>query len=142
MFEAIMEAVVRVLTALVLALISVGGTWILRKIGDRVQTANIRRAVEDVIRITQMTVGELQQTVVEGLKAAHEDGKLTETEVKALQETLLNHVAERLSDPVCNLIEGAGIDIESVIQGAAEDWINSMKSVYGAVAVAEVTAAD
>lgn len=130
MFEAIMEAVVRVLTALVLALISVGGTWLLRKIGDRVQTANIRRAVEDVIRITQMTVGELQQTVVEGLKAAHEDGKLTETEVKALQETLLNHVAERLSDPVCNLIEGAGIDIESIIQGAAEDWIGAMKGVW------------
>lgn len=128
MFNALIEAAVRVLTAVVLALISIGGTWLLRKLGAKVQTANIRRAIEEVIRITELTVGELQQTVVEGLKAAHEDGKLTETEIKALQETLLNHVSARLSDPVCNLIEGAGIDMESLIQGAAENAIHYFKT--------------
>ena len=126
-FEAVMEATVRVLTAVLLALISVGGTWILRKIGDKVQMAHIRNAMEDVIRITQITVGELQQTVVEGLKAAHEDGKLTETEIKGLQESLLNHVVMRLSNPTINVIESASIDLESLIQGVAEDWINTMK---------------
>ena len=133
-FDTIIDAVVRVLTAVLLALISAGSAWLLRKIGDKFQTANIRNALEDVIRITQITVGELQQTIVEGLKAAHEDGKLTETEIKALQETLLNHVSERLSAPTCSLIESAGIDLESLIKGAAEDWINTTKSIDAAEA--------
>ena len=135
LFDALVDTIVRVLTAVLIALISAGGAWILRKIGDKVQTANIRNALEDVIRITQITVGELQQTIVEGLKAAHEDGKLTETEIKALQETLMNHVVERISAPTCTLIESAGIDLESLIQGAAEDWINTMKSIETAGAV-------
>ena len=142
MFDTLMEAAVRVLTALVLALISVGGTWLLQKLGQRVEARNVRNAVEEVIRIAELTVGELQQTLVEGMKAAHKDGKLTQGEIAELQGKLLDHVVMRISTPTCHVIESAGIDLESLIQGAAENWITFMKGAGAPIRTTDPTDAD
>jgi len=128
-FDVLIDTVGRVLGALLLALIEVGGAWLLTKLAKHMETKNISAAVDEILRIAKMTVGDLQQTLVEGLKAAHEDGKLTEFEIKEIQTELMRRVKERMAPSTCNLITGAGIDLESLISGAAEDWLSAIKGI-------------
>ena len=77
MADIIMESVVQIVVTLMLTLIGVLGTWLTLKLGKKEELAAINVAQQEVIRLAHLTVEELQQTLVEGLKAAHEDGKLT-----------------------------------------------------------------
>ena len=106
--------------ALLIMLIGALGTWITAKIGKKQEYANINTAQQEVVSMAQQTVSELQQTVVEGLKAAHEDHKLTKEEITALGETLIQKTMEKMSTPTKNLLNTAGVDIIALIQGAGE----------------------
>lgn len=128
-FDVLIDTAGRVLGALLLMLIDVGGAWLLTKLAKRMDTKNISAAVDEALQIAKMTVGDLQQTLVEGLKAAHEDGKLTEFEIKEIQTELMRRVKERMAPSTCNLITRAGIDLESLISGAAEDWLSAIKGI-------------
>ena len=75
-----------------------------------------------------ITVGELQQTIVDDLKANAADGKLTKEEIAMLGEKLVEKTLEKMSQPVYNLLNAAGTDIIALIKGAGEDWINSLKN--------------
>ena len=70
-----------------------------------------------------MTVRELQQTLVEGLKAAHEDGKLTKDEIAMLGKKLLEETVKKMSAPAADLLAAAAVDLNALIRGAGESWI-------------------
>lgn len=108
------------------ALIGVAGAWALAKIGQNKNLANLNIAIGQVIDAAQQTVGELQQTVVDGLKAAAPDGKLTNVQIAALKQQLLQKTSEKLTAPVVQMLEAAKLDVNALIQGAAEDLINNM----------------
>lgn len=108
------------------AMIGVAGAWALAKIGQNKNLANLNIAIGQVIDAAQQTVGELQQTVVGGLKAAASDGKLTEAQIAELKRQLLRRTSEKLTAPVVQMLEAAKLDVNALIQGAAEDMINSM----------------
>ena len=74
-----------------------------------------------------MTVRELQQTLVERLKAAHEDGKLTEDEIAMLGTELLEGTIKKTSAPAADLLAAAAVDVTALIQGAGESWIAQLK---------------
>lgn len=127
MFEVIMENIINIVGALLMMLIGVLGTWITSKIAKRTELATINAAQQELIFLAQQTVGELQQTIVNKLKAASDDGKLTDVEIKALGKALLEKTVEKLSNPSKELLNAAGVDIVALIHGAGEDWINSLK---------------
>ena len=77
--------------------------------------------------MAQQTVMELQQTVVDNLKAASADGKLTKEEIAELKELLLDGAMDKLSDTAKNMLTAAGVDISAVIRGAGEAFIRQMK---------------
>lgn len=82
----------------------------------------------------QTTVGELQQTTVEAMKAAAADGKLTEDQIRTLKADLLRMTREKLAEPTVQLLEAAKLDINAMIQGAAEDLINQMHTTQQLIA--------
>lgn len=127
MFEVIMENLVNIIGALLMTLIGVLGTWLTGKIAKRTELATINAAQQELIFLAQQTVGELQQTVVNGMKEYSEDGKLDKEDIMLLGRELIEKTMAKLSEPTHQLLNAAGVDIVALIHGAGEDWINSLK---------------
>lgn len=127
MYEIIMETVVQIVATLLLTLIGVLGTWLTVKISKKAELSSIAVATNEATRAAQTTVLELQQTTVEAMKAAHEDGKLTEDEIKNLSAMLLEKALDKMSEPAKALLMAAGVDISAIITGAGEAMIGAMK---------------
>lgn len=123
----LIESGVEIVSSVCIALIGAFGAWLTLKLGQNAKLSSIHKAQQEVIALTQQTVGELQQTVVDGLKAAHKDGKLTADEIKALGTELLDKTVVKLSTAAVNLLEAAKVDVSALITGAAESWIIEMK---------------
>lgn len=127
MTEVIIETAVQILATLILTLIGVLGTWLTAKIAKRNELANINAATNEVIGAAQLTVLELQQTVVNGWKAASADGKLSKDEISQLGTMLIEKTMEKMSDSAKNLLTAAGVDITAIIKGAGEAMVQNMK---------------
>ena len=126
--EAVMtEAVVKLIGAILLMIITLVGSWLCYVFGENKKLANISLAKDEVIAAAQLTVEELQQKLVEGLKAAHADGKLTKDEIASLGEQLVEGVLAKMSKPAAELLQAAGVDIINLIQSAGEAWILELK---------------
>lgn len=123
MQDAIINIVAQVVATLLITLIGVLGAWLTAKIGKRVELTNINKAKDELIIAAQQTVMELQQTVVEGMKAAAKDGKLTEDEITELSIMLLNKTKQKMSLPSIQLLEAAAVDVNAMIRGAGEALI-------------------
>ena len=127
MNEVIIETAVQILATLILTLIGVLGTWLTAKIAKRNELANINAATNEAIGAAQLTVLELQQTVVDGWKAANADGKLSKDEITQLGTMLIDKTMEKMSDSAKNLLTAAGVDITAIIKGAGEAMVQNMK---------------
>jgi len=125
--ENLIEYGVQVAATLLITLIGAFGAWLTMKIGKHTELENINVAQQEVIRAAKITVGELQQTVVNGLKAGHEDGKLTKSEIAELGDMLIDKTLKKLAAPTYALLQAAAVDVEALIIGAGESWINTLK---------------
>lgn len=132
------NAIAEIVTVLVTTAIGVAGTWALAKMAKRQEIATVREATEEVILLAQQTVGELMQTIVDGIKSGREDGKLTQTEIEALGQTLLVMVTEKMSEPARKVLEAAAVDITALIRGAGEDYIATLKTNHIPVILPEI----
>lgn len=124
----LLENAIKVLTAVLLGLISVGGTWLTMKIGKVKELEAVNGAVQAVIDAATLTAAELQQLAVDNLKASYADGKLTQEDIDWLNQQLLERTKAKLSVNVYDLINAAGADIEQIILGAAEAWVQQLHS--------------
>ena len=127
MNEMIIEVVVQILGELMLALIGAAGAWLMAKLAQQKKLTSISIATGEAVEAARQTAAALQQTVVEGMKAASADGKLTEQEIQQLGTMLLNTAMKKLSDPAKNVLTAAGKDISAIIQDAAEEWLLHIK---------------
>ena len=125
MIEILLENLINILAAALIALIGILGSLITAKLNEKTRLQSINAAQQELIHMAQQTVGELQQTVVDKLKASRADGKLTENEIKALGAALVEKTIEKMSEPAIKLINSAGVDIIALIHGTAEDYINN-----------------
>lgn len=130
MTDTIITIVAQVIATLLITLIGVLGAWLTAKIGKRVELTNINKAKDELIAAAQQTVLELQQTVVEGMKAAAEDGKLSDDEVESLCIMLMTKTKEKMSLSAIRLLEAAAVDVNALIRGAGEaliEWMHADK---------------
>ena len=127
MTEIIIANAVQIAATLLITLIGVLGTWLTAKIAKRNELANISTATNEAVRAAQLTVLELQQTTVEAMKAASEDGKLTAAEIEHLGALLLEKALDKMSDAAVKVLNSAGVDLTAVIKGAGEAMIQDMK---------------
>lgn len=126
--NALIDSGVQVLAALAVALIGVAGTWITVQIGKVKQLQTVQIAVDEAKNAAITTALELQQTVVDDLKAAAVDGKLTKEEIAKLKNDLLAMSMAKLSDASVKVLTAAGVDISAIITGAAEAMVGNIKT--------------
>ena len=115
MANVIIENIVQIAATLLITLIGVLGTWLTTKLVKRTELKNISTATGEVVSAAQQTVLELQQTVVDQLKAASADGKLSKAEISDLGKLLLAGTKEKMSDTTINLLNAAGVDVDALI---------------------------
>lgn len=127
MLDIILQNVTQVAATLLITLIGVLGAWLTTKLAKKEELKNITAATNELVSAAQITVLELQQTVVDGWKELHADGKLTKDEIDWLGKTLLNKTKEKMSAPAMNLLTAAGVDVNAIIIGAGESMIRSIK---------------
>lgn len=123
----IIETVVSIIANLAVMLIAVFGTWLLMQIRKNEQLETVSSAVSELTAAAEQTVLELQQTVVEDLKTASADGKLTQQEIHSLGQKLLKGTLEKMSDSGISVLKAANVDINALITGAGEAMITKMK---------------
>ena len=124
----LIENAVNIAAAFFIALIGVFGAWLTAKLGKATQLDTVNRAQQELIKLAQITVGELKQTVVDGMKAAHKDGKLTKDEIAQLGQLLFEKTTAKLSASALNVLAAAQVDISALITGTAEHLIGQMKA--------------
>lgn len=127
MNEVIIEMVAQIVGTFMLMLIGVAGTYLTAKIAKRNELATIATATAEATDAAQRVVLELQQTLVEGMKASCEDGKLSNSEIEQLSALLLNKALAQLSEPAKNVLAAAGKDVSAIIQSAGEAMILAIK---------------
>lgn len=124
--NALIENGVQVAVSLVVALIGVAGTWLSLQIGKVKKLQTVKLATDEAKDAAITTVLELQQTVVDDLKAAAVDGKLTKEEIAKLKNDLISMSMAKLSDTSVKILTAAGVDISAIITGAGEALIDKM----------------
>lgn len=127
MTEVIIENAVKIIAALLLMLIAVLGTYLTALAGKRAETANLHEALKALTDAAKTTVGELQQTVVDPLKEAAADGKLTPDEINYLRDMLVDKTKTKMLPATLGIINAAGADIEAIILGVGESLISKNK---------------
>mgnify|MGYP007125823176 CR=1 FL=1 len=132
--EALLYYGVEIAASIVLTLLGVLGAWLTAKLSKKltvgaqtIELTNINKAQQEVIDMAEQTVEELQQTVVADLKAAHEDGKLTDIEIEQLKQQTIDLTMQKISIASATLLQAASVDLNTLIAGAAERWINVLK---------------
>ena len=70
----------------------------------------------------------MQQTVVDDLKAASADGKLTQEEITVLGKKLLEGTLQKMSDSGIGVLKAANVDINAIVTGAGEALIARIKA--------------
>ena len=123
----LIENAVNITAAFFIALIGVFGAWLTAKLGKATQLDTVNRAQQELIKLAQITVGELKQTVVDGMKAASKDGKLTKDEIAQLGNLLYEKTTAKLSASAMDVLTAAQVDISALITGTAEHLIGQMK---------------
>ena len=125
--DILIENAVNIAAAFFIALIGVVGAWLTTKLGKATQLDTVNRAQQELIKLAQITVGELKQTVVDGMKAANKDGKLTKDEITQLGQLLFDKTTAKLSASAMDVLTAAQVDISALITGTAEHLIGQMK---------------
>ena len=123
----IIETAVSVLANLAVTLIGVFGAWLLMQISKSQKLSTINTAVGELTNAAEQTVLELQQTVVDDLKAASADGKLTKDEVEVLGKKLIDGALAKMSGSAIDVLKAANVDVNAIITGAGEALIARIK---------------
>ena len=126
--DILIENAVNIAAAFFIALIGVFGAWLTAKLGKATQLDTVNRAQQELIKLTQITVGELKQTVVDCMKAASKDGKLTKDEIAQLGQLLFEKTTAKLSASAMDVLTAAQVDISALITGTAEHLIGQIKA--------------
>ena len=125
--DILIENAVNIAAAFFIALIGVFGAWLTAKLGKSTQLDTVNRAQQELIKLAQITVGELKQTVVDGMKVASKDGKLSKGEMAQLGQRLFEKTTAKLSASAMDVLTAAQVDISALITGTAEQMIGGMK---------------
>ena len=123
----IIQYVAEIVAILAISAIGIFGSWLLNKIKQQKGLENIAMATEQVIQAAQVTVRELQQTLVGNWKEQQENGKLTAEQIVELKQKAIDITLKKLSEPTLKLLESAKIDVEVMITSATEAYIDELK---------------
>ena len=138
MREVIIEVIVQVIGALLMGVIGVAFAYLTKLVGKTKELEHVASAMDELESVVTTVVGDLQQTIVENLKAASADGKLSQEDIYDLGKLLVMKVKEQPSHPASTTIQAAGIDMTEAIHSIAEAYIAKIKRENNFIAIGEV----
>lgn len=142
MREVIIEVVVQVIGALLMGVIGVAFAYLTKLVGKTKELEHVASAMDELESVVTTVVGDLQQTIVENLKAASADGKLSQEDIYDLGKLLVMKVKEQLSNPASTTIQAAGIDMTEAIHSIAEAYIARIKRETNFINIGEAVEAE
>ncbi len=98
------------------------------QIGKAQELKTINAAIGELTNAAETTVLELNQTVVEGLKVASTDSKLTQKKNTMLGKQLSEGTLAKMSESGIGVLKDANVDVNAIITGAGEALIARIKS--------------
>lgn len=128
MKEILIEQAAQLVSTIILTLLALLATWLSTKLSNYIKIKNLSSALDTCLKMTKVTVGELQQKFVEGMKIANEDGKLTDEEIKELNSSLIMYTKEKMTPEIINIIVNAGIDINKFILDTGDSYVQELKN--------------
>jgi len=127
MREAMIQVVTEVMFTTLMAVIAVLFAYLSKLFAKSKRLEHIALAMNELEGVVTNIVGDLQQTVVDGLKEASEDGKLSKNDIEWLGKQLIEKATKQISVPAAETLVAAGVDIEGMIHSIAEAWIAEIK---------------
>ena len=127
MREVFIQVGTQIIFDLLMLFVGVMFAYLSKLISKSKNLEHIAASMDELERVVTAIVGDLQQTTVEGLKAASEDGKLSKTDIQWLGEELIKKASAQISAPAADTLISAGVDIEGMIHSIAEAWIAEIK---------------
>ncbi len=124
----LIEQAVDIIYRLIWAATLTFAAWALEKMGKTAKLKNLSIAIQSVCEITRQTTEELQQTIVNDLKAKRPGGKLTPEDVDDLGFRLHSLVKSKLDIATQQLIVAVGADLDALITGECEAFLNRLKA--------------
>ena len=126
----VIETASSVIGTLLLGAIGVFFVWLRGK----VKSERILAAMDELEKAAVRVAGALQQDIVDGLKAASADGKLTPEEGEMLAAKSLALVKQGMTPSAKELIAAAGLDLEKLIEEQVKSAVAAMhgRAVKGA----------
>ena len=113
-------ALVPVVAALVGGLVSVFISWLRTKIKNE----KYHTYLDLFESISHNVVSDLEHTVVEGMKAASKDGKLTREEIIEIKDMAADKITSQLPNEAMKFYELAEADIYSMIGSMIEKYVH------------------
>lgn len=135
MREVIIEVAVQVIGAILMGIVGIVFAYIGKWMGQTKKLETVSAAMEQLEAVVKNVVGELQQTMVESLKDASVDGKLSQEDIYDLGKLLVAKANEQLSNPASETLKAAGIDIEAMIHSIAEAYIERIKRMNNIITI-------
>lgn len=135
MREVIIEVAVQVIGAILMGIVGIVFAYIGKWMGQTKKLETVSAAMEQLEAVVKNVVGELQQTMVESLKDASVDGKLSQEDIYDLGKLLVAKANEQLSNPASETLKAAGIDIEAMIHSVAEAYIERIKRMNNIITI-------
>lgn len=115
----LIETIGLILGTIITGLIGIGFALL----NKYVNSGNLKDALIMMEQACNRTAGQLQQNLVNDLKEASVDGKLTKEEIERIGLNSLNIVKSEMSDSAKKAIEAAGLDLNTLIQNQIEAWV-------------------
>lgn len=140
--EQIMDALNMLFVTVVTGIIGIVGTYITiffknltakvkastSSIKDEKQRALVDSAINRLDQIIYTTVYSTQLTLVEKIKAASADGKLTKDECSGIKQTVICEVKNQISDEIQGLVIEEITDIDTYISNKIETELSRIKN--------------
>lgn len=142
MKEVLIEVGTKVIIELLMVLVGILCAYLSKIIAKTQRLEHVAAATEELENVVRAVVGDLQQTVVDGLKEAAADGKLSKTDIEYLGKQLIDKVAKQISAPAAETLYAAGIDVENMIHSFAEAYIARIKRENGFLVLGENVSAE
>lgn len=108
------ESIIQIVEPIFVLLLSYVAAQVAAWIKARVSNTRYQVALNRLTEIVITTVHDLEQTTVEGLKEASEDGKLTDVEKADIKRRALNVVLDHVGD-LSKLAEDLGVTRDSIV---------------------------
>jgi hypothetical protein len=139
----ILTQLVNALVPIVVALLGLFGSWLMTVVGSKLKSDKARTVAQHLSEVAGEVVLELQQTTVEGLKAAAADGRLSSDEVENLKALAIARVKQHIGEKgKADVLKVFGFDdeagLDKFIATKVEASVGMTRNVVGRTLTAQI----